>query len=347
MESATSRDVAGGPGSRTAGPPVDAPGGARAGGAARTGDTGAGESSRGGARPAGPRNLMVTALAGIRGAAEALRPGQRFADRYRVEAMIGAGATGVVFRVYDVETEERRALKVLRPDVALTDPHALARLAREARTAGALAHPNIVRTYELGESDGLHFLTMEYVEGTTLRELLDRGGPLPIDAAVTSVRQLCRALAYAHKQGVVHRDVKPHNAVVSPSGVLRVMDFGIARFAGAPSGITETGVLIGTPAYMAPEVLRGATADVRSDVYGTGAVLYECLTGRPPFGDASGVQALVVLTQVLEEAPGDPRALRPEVPEGLAQVVLAALAKDATRRPQSAEELGERLAPYA
>jgi serine/threonine-protein kinase len=292
-------------------------------------------------RPPAVRHPLVGALASIRGAADALRPGQLFARRYRIEAMIGAGGVGVVFRAHDTERQERVALKVLRPDVALDDPKALARLAREADTARVLAHPNVVRTFDLGTSDGLHFLTMEYVEGPTLRALVDKHRPLPVDTAVACARQLCRALAHAHEHGIVHRDVKPHNAVVTAAGVLRVMDFGLARVVDLPGGITETGILLGTPAYMAPEVLRGATSDPRSDVYAVGAVLFECLVGEPPFG--SGAGSLVVLTQVLEGPAPDPCALRPDVPRWVGDVVLAALAKDPAARPQSAAEMADQL----
>jgi serine/threonine-protein kinase len=279
-------------------------------------------------------------------AAEALRPGQLFAARYLVEAMIGAGGTGVVFRVQDAgRGGEAVALKVLRPDVAQQDPAALTRLAREVDTARELAHPNVVRTYDLDEAEGIHFLTMEFAEGRSLRELIDERGPMPVPAAVSAVRQVCRALAHAHARGVLHRDVKPHNAVITPGGVLKVMDFGAARFADAPRGVTETGTLVGTPAYMAPEVLRGAPHDARADVYAAGVVLYECLTGRPPFESAAS--PLVVVTHVLEDAPRDPAALNPAVPRALADAVLRTLAKDPAARPQSAEAFERELAAFA
>jgi serine/threonine-protein kinase len=279
-------------------------------------------------------------------AAEALRPGQLFAARYLVEAMIGAGGSGVVFRVQDAgRGGEVLALKVLRPDVAQDDPAALARHAREVETARQLAHPNLVRVYDLDEAEGIYFLTMEYVEGRSLRELIDERGALPVRAAVSAVRQLCRALAHAHARGVLHRDVKPHNAVITPSGVLKVMDFGAARFTDVPRGVTETGTLVGTPAYMAPEVLRGGQHDARADVYAAGVVLYECLTGQPPF--TSAASPLVVVTHVLEDRPDDPAAVNPTVPRALADVVLAALEKDPEQRPPSAEALERQLAQFA
>jgi serine/threonine-protein kinase len=279
-------------------------------------------------------------------AAEALRPGQLFAGRYLVEAMIGAGGSGVVFRANDAgRGGEVVALKVLRPDVAQDDPAALARLAREVDTARQLDHPNLVRVFDLDEAEGIHFLTMEFVEGRSVRELIDERGPMPVPAAVSAVRQICRALAHAHARGVLHRDVKPHNAVVTPSGVLKVMDFGAARFTETPRGVTETGTLVGTPAYMAPEVLRGGVHDARSDVYAAGVVLYECLTGRPPF--ESTASPLVVVTHVLEDRPPDPAALAPTVQRALADVVLGTLAKDPAARPPTADALERELARFA
>ena len=295
-----------------------------------------------------PRHVTREPRRGVRSApdvvtaAAALRPGQLFARRYVVEQMIGAGGTGVVFRTRDRVTDQPVALKVLRPDVAQDDPSALARLVREADTARQLDHPNVVRTFELGEVDGLHFLTMEFIDGPSLREMIDERGPLPLDAAVASVRQLARALEHAHGRGVLHRDIKPHNCVVTEHGLLKVMDFGIARFAAAPRGITETGVVLGTPAYMAPEVLRGGVFDERADIYATGAVLYECLVGHPPFEQDGS--ALVLLTRVLESAPAEPSQLRPEVPRALSALVMQALSKDPAARPVSAVALSERLA---
>jgi len=219
-------------------------------------------------------------------AAAALRPGQRFADRYVIRHMIGAGGVGVVFLAIDTRDGDAVALKVLRPDVRLEDPISVSRLEREVDLARRLAHPNVVRVYELGEADGLHYLTMEYVEGPTLRQILAERGTLPVPAVLTLGRQLCRALGHAHQHGVVHRDVKPHNLVVTPAGLLKVMDFGTARPVGASRGLTESGALFGTPAYMAPELLRGGAVDARADVYAAGVVLFEALVGRPPFTGA-------------------------------------------------------------
>jgi eukaryotic-like serine/threonine-protein kinase len=285
----------------------------------------------------------VLALVDAIAAAAALRPGQRFAGRYDVRHMIGAGGSGVVFLVTDVERREPVALKVLRPDLLQQDASAIGRLAREVEIARRLEHPNIVRVHALGESEGLHYITMEYAEGSTLRHLIDVGGTLPVPVVLSLAKQLCRALEHAHERGVIHRDVKPHNLVVTLDGTLKVMDFGTARLAEAPRGLTESGVLFGTPAYMAPESLRGATVDARADVYAVGVVLYESLVGRTPFTAGAG-SPLVVLTHVLESAPVDPSTLNAAIPRALADVVLDALSKDPARRPPSARALAERLA---
>jgi serine/threonine-protein kinase len=284
----------------------------------------------------------VLALVDAIAAAAALRPGQRFAGRYDVRHMIGAGGAGVVFLATDVERHEPVALKVLRPDLLQQDDAAISRLAREVEIARRLEHPNIVRVHALGESEGLHFITMEYAEGSTLRQLIDAGGTLPVPVVLSLTKQLCRALQHAHERGVIHRDVKPHNLVVTPDGTLKVMDFGTARLAEAPRGLTESGVLFGTPAYMAPESLRGATVDARADVYAAGVVMYEALVGRTPFTAGTG-SPLVVLTHVLESVPEDPVALNPGVPRALGDVVLDALSKDPARRPASARARAARL----
>jgi serine/threonine-protein kinase len=259
--------------------------------------------------------------------------------------MIGAGGAGVVFLATDALEGETVALKVLRPDLLRHDAAAPSRLAREVEIARRLSHPNIVRVHALGEADGLHYITMEFAEGSTLRQLIDARGALPVPVVLTLAKQLCRALEHAHQRGVIHRDVKPHNLVVTPGGVLKVMDFGTARLVEAPRGLTESGVLFGTPAYMAPESLRGGKVDARADVYAAGVVLYEALVGHAPFtGPGTGGAPLVVLTHVLESPPRDPAELNPAVPRPLADVVLRALAKDPAERPQSAAALAEALA---
>jgi serine/threonine-protein kinase len=184
---------------------------------------------------------------------------------------------------------------------------------------------------------------MEYVEGTPLKQLITSRGKLPVAVTITVGKQLCRALEVAHAEGVIHRDIKPQNIVVDPSGFLKVMDFGIARLADPPKekGLTEAGVSIGTPDYMSPEQLSGAELDPRSDLYAAGVVLFECVTGRVPY-EADTPWALVA-KHIEEEAP-NPRELNPEVPDSLATVILTAMAKEPGRRFASASEMHDALA---
>jgi serine/threonine-protein kinase len=189
----------------------------------------------------------------------------------------------------------------------------------------------------------MYYLTMEYVEGTSLKQLIVSRGNLPVSVTLTVGKQVCRALEVAHAEGVIHRDIKPQNIVVEPSGFLKVMDFGIARLANPPKGkgLTEAGTSIGTPDYMSPEQLAGAELDPRSDLYSAGVVLFECLTGRVPF-EADTTWALVA--KHLEEQPPDPRSLNGEVPAELAAVILRAMAKKPGDRYTTASEMHDALA---
>jgi eukaryotic-like serine/threonine-protein kinase len=271
-----------------------------------------------------------------------LRPGTVFANRYEVKGILGAGGMGVVYRAIDRELQEPVAIKTLRPE-ALRDATALERFKQEIRLARKIAHRNVVRTYDLGELNGMYYLTMEYVEGTSLKQLIESRGKLPVSVTLTVGKQLCRALEVAHQEGVIHRDIKPQNLVVDPSGFLKVMDFGIARLVNPPKGkgLTEAGVSIGTPDYMSPEQLTGAELDARSDLYSAGVVLFECVTGRLPF-QADTVYALIA--KHIEEEPPNPRGVDPGVPEALARVILKAMAKQSAARYRSAGELHDALA---
>ncbi len=272
-----------------------------------------------------------------------LRPGAVFAGRYEVKEMLGAGGMGVVYRAFDRELQEPVAIKTLKPEAMAGGTVALDRFKQEIRLARRIAHRNVVRTYDLGEVNGMYYLTMEYVEGTSLKQLITSRGRLPVAVTLTVGKQLCRALEVAHAEGIIHRDIKPHNMVVDPSGFLKVMDFGIARLANPPqgTGLTEAGMSIGTPDYMSPEQLSGADLDPRSDLYSAGVVLFECLTGRLPF-EADTTWALVA--KHLEEEPPNPRTLNADVPEALAIVILKAMAKDRERRFATASEMHDALA---
>jgi serine/threonine-protein kinase len=277
-----------------------------------------------------------------RQATHSLEVGGTFAGRYRIEDVLGSGGMGIVYRAHDQHLDELVALKILRPDAMAADETSVERFKQEIRLARRITHRHVVRTHDLGEHAGVYFITMEYVGGATLKDLIRRRGKLPVTVTITVGKQLCRALEVAHEQGVIHRDIKPQNVVVDPRGFLKVMDFGIARLAERPrdSGLTAVGTAVGTPDYMAPEQLMGEDVDARVDLYAVGAVLFECLTGRPVF-DAPSVPALIA--KHLEESPPDPRSVNPDVPAVLAKVVLKALAKKPADRWQSVKELHHEL----
>src|SRR5216110_2891068 len=274
---------------------------------------------------------------------DALLPGTVFANRYEVKELLGTGGMGVVYRAFDRELQEPVAIKTLRPEALGGDGVALERFKQEIRLARKITHRNVVRTYDLGEIGGTYYLTMEYVEGTPLKQLITARGPLPVAVTLTIGKQLCRALEVAHEQGVIHRDIKPQNIVVEPNGFLKVMDFGIARLANRPreKGLTQEGMSIGTPDYMSPEQLSGKELDARSDLYSAGVVLFECLTRRLPFEAAT---TYAVIAKQLEGAPPDPRTLNQDVPEALAHVILRAMAKEPVDRYQTAAEMHDALA---
>ena len=213
------------------------------------------------------------------------------------------------------------------------------RFRREAQNAAGLSHPNIVSIYDRGDSEGTYYIAMEHVEGRTLKELLVARGPSPLGIAIDYTRQILSALRFAHRNGIVHRDIKPHNVIVDGEGRVKVMDFGIAR-AGAASQMTEAGSIIGTAQYLSPEQARGAPVDQTSDLYSTGIVLYELLTGSVPF---TGETPVEIAMKHLSQAPVPPSAHRPEVPRDLDYVVLRALAKDPADRYHSAEEMDSDL----
>ena len=268
-----------------------------------------------------------------------LHTGERLGQRYEILAELGRGGMGTVYRARDIELDEEIAIKTLRPEL-VTDTTLLARFKDEIRLARRLSHQNIVRTHDFGEWSGVYFLTMEYVEGITVRELLDTRGRLGISSTLAIATQLAQSLAVAHAHGVIHRDIKPQNLLLDAAGVLKVMDFGVARLVERSTSVTEAGLVIGTPAYMPPEQLMGEKVDARSDLFAAGVVLYECLTGRPPF-EASSVVSLVA--KLLSQEPQPPTALNPEVPPALSALVLQLLAKKPEDRVQSAAELVEQL----
>lgn len=266
---------------------------------------------------------------------ESGRVGQIFAGRYELLSELGNGGMGVVFRARDRELDEEVALKVLKGVGEGDEPQALVdRLRQEIKLARVITHPNVVRAFDFGESGGSRFLTMEYVPGTTLREVIDARGGLQLTPALQIAKQVCRGLAAVHKAGIIHGDLKPQNVMVMGSGVAKLMDFGVAR----TRSHQEHGgvVLAGTPLYMSPEQAKGADLDERSDIYSAGVLMYEMFTGRCPF---KAREVTEILQMHLNDEPADPRTLRPEIPAALSEIILACLAKHRAQRPSSATDL--------
>ena len=201
---------------------------------------------------------------------------------------------------------------------------------------GGITHPNVVRVHDLGEAEGLWFLTMEYVPGTTLRQVIRQHGALALRPGLQIAKQLCRGLAAVHACGMVHRDVKPQNIMVLPSGVVKLMDFGIAQTEGGRDLASQSGFRVGTPNYMSPEQTQNAVVAPRSDIYSAGAVMFEMFTGRTPFLAEDPIK---VMQMHVSAEPPRPSALRPDLPESLERLILACLAKQPVRRPASAQDL--------
>ncbi len=252
--------------------------------------------------------------------------------RYRVLQKLGSGGMADVYCAEDSQLGRRVALKVLHRRFA-EDQQFVERFRREASSAAGLQHPNIVAIFDRGEWDGTYYIAMEYVEGRTLKDIIREKGPAPPEAAVDITLQILRAARFAHKRGIVHRDIKPHNVLIDTDGRVRVTDFGIAR--AGTSDMTETGSIMGTAQYLSPEQAQGRPVDARSDLYAIGIVLYELLTGRVPFDAESPVT--IALMQV-NEAPLPPRQLVPAIPPELEAIVLRAMEKDPARRFADADE---------
>jgi serine/threonine-protein kinase len=261
--------------------------------------------------------------------------GALWAGRYDVRELLGRGGMGSVYRAIDRELDEEVALKVLTQDTFSGGSAAVQTLKQEIRLARKITHPNVVRTHDLGEANGVRFLTMELVPGTTLREVIDRRRSLALAPGLQIAKQLLRGLGAVHEAGIVHRDVKPQNVMVLPTGVVKLMDFGIARSSGTGGSVDGEGT-VGTPFYMSPEQARGLPLDARSDIYSVGVILFEMFVGTKPFDAPNAYD--VIRKQISDEPPA-PRTLRPDLPETLEALILACLSKDPSRRPPSASDL--------
>jgi beta-lactam-binding protein with PASTA domain/serine/threonine protein kinase len=267
-----------------------------------------------------------------------------FDDRYRILRKLGSGGMANVYLAEDEDLGRRVAIKILNERYAEDDLF-IERFRREAKSAAGLSHPNIVSIYDRGEAEGTYYIAMEVIEGRSLKELILTRGALPIGTAISYAKQLLEAVGFAHRHGIIHRDIKPHNVLVSADQQakaneprLKVTDFGIARQ--SASQMTEAGSIMGTAQYLSPEQARGAPVTAASDLYSAGIVLYEMLTGKVPF---TGDSAIEIAMKHVNDVPAAPSSLRPEIPFELDQIVLRALAKDPGDRYQTAEEFIEDL----
>ncbi len=263
--------------------------------------------------------------------------GTLFDGRYRILRKLGSGGMANVYLAEDEDLGRRVAIKILNDRYA-NDEAFTERFRREAKSAAALSHPNIVSIYDRGQAEGRPYIAMEVIEGRSLKELIVNSGPLPIGEAVEYAKQILSALRFAHRHGIIHRDIKPHNILLGNENRLKVTDFGIARY--GPSQMTEVGSIMGTAQYLSPEQARGAPVTASSDLYSAGIVLYEMLTGKTPF---TGETPIEIAMKHLNEPPRPPSELRPEISPELDQIVLRSLAKDPNERYETADEFSADL----
>ena len=270
--------------------------------------------------------------------------GQVFADRYEVLGTLGKGGMGVVYRARDRQLDEVVALKLLRPEALASDPTLLERFKQEIKLARRITHRNVLRTHDFGETAGVPYISMEYLEGVTLKDLVRNRGALPLGVGLSIAKQMCHGLGAAHEGGVVHRDIKPQNMLILPeTAELKIMDFGISRVSSVEpgrGGLTTAGTVMGTPDYMPPEQAQGRPADFRSDLYSLAVVLFEIFTGRLPF---KGESPMAVVVAHIQQAPPRPRSVNPKIPPELEAVILKGLEKDPARRWQTTDEILEAL----
>src|SRR5277367_4445462 len=270
-----------------------------------------------------------------------LLPGVLFGGRYEILGVLGQGGMGAVYQARDRELDRLIALKVIRPELA-TDPGILLRFKQELILSRNITHKNVVRIFDLGEADGIRFISMEYVDGEDLRTILRRDGKFATADTVSVVEQVCRALDSAHSEGVIHRDLKPQNIMRDKHGRIVVMDFGLARSLG-DSGMTQTGAIVGTIEYMSPEQAMGSTLDQRSDIFSVGLIFYELLTGKAPYEADTAIASLMKRTREDAQSVSDVEA---SVPRSLSAIVGRCLEREPANRYHSAVELLQQLTTW-
>ncbi len=262
-------------------------------------------------------------------------PPRIFSERYELNHLIARGGMAEVYRAHDRLLDRPVALKVLFPELSV-DRSFVERFRREAQAAANLSHPNIVPVFDWGEDTGTYFIVMEFIDGRPLSAILKTSGPLSADRTADIGAHVAAALGYAHKHGVIHRDVKPGNVLITDEGQVKVTDFGIARAINTEESLTQTGAVMGTATYFSPEQAEGMGVDARSDIYSLGVVLFEMATGRPPF---LGDTPVAVASKHVRDHPPAPRELNPSIPPTFEAIILKAMAKNPEHRYATAEDL--------
>ena len=294
-----------------------------------------------GATPADTPTLKIQSQQ-TKGAA--LQRGEVFADRYEILGTLGKGGMGVVYRARDRQLDEVVALKLLRPEALAADPTLIDRFKQEIKLARRITHRNVLRTHDFGEAGSVPYISMEFLEGVTLKDLIRNRGALPVGVGLSIAKQMCHGLGAAHDTGVVHRDIKPQNMLILPeSGELKIMDFGISRrteVEPGTSGLTTAGTVMGTPDYMPPEQAQGKPADFRSDLYSLAVVFFETFTGKLPF---RGDNPMAVVVAHIQQPAPKPRSVNPKLSPELEALILKGLAKEPAKRWQTTDELLEAL----
>jgi tetratricopeptide (TPR) repeat protein/predicted Ser/Thr protein kinase len=288
-------------------------------------------------RPAPPSPPPTSSISAFQG----LQPGVLFGGRYEIMGVLGQGGMGAVYKARDRELDRLIALKVIRPELA-TDPAILLRFKQELILSRNVTHKNVVRIFDLGEAEGIRFISMEYVDGEDLRTILRRQGKFPPAEAIAVVEQVCRALDTAHSEGVIHRDLKPQNIMRDQHGRIVVMDFGLARSLGE-SGMTQTGAIVGTMEYMSPEQAMGSALDQRSDIFSVGLIFFELLTGKAPYQADTAIASLMKRTREEAQSAADVDA---SVPRSLSAIVSRCLEREPANRYHSAVELLQQLTTW-